>query len=414
MFRKWNGISEITLGEESEMLREKHILLGVTGGIAAYKSAELIRLFVKEGCHVKVIMTKHAMEFITPMTLQTLSGNPVFLDMFSLVKDHDIAHIALAEEADVLVIAPATANIIGKMAAGLADNLLTTAALATKAPILICPAMNTNMYEHPIVLENMRKLAALGYHIMAAGTGELACKTEGAGRLPKVEDIIDEVQSILTPKDLDGERILVTAGPTREAFDPVRFITNYSSGKMGYALATAARRRGASVTLVSGPSALPVPRGVDFIPVSSAVEMREAVMECFETATMVIKAAAVADFRPSTRADEKIKKKGGPLILTLERNPDILAELGKIKKGRILIGFAMESENLEANATAKLKKKNLDLIIANDVKQSGAGFQTDTNIVKIFDREGGIEALPLMDKMEVADRILDRAKRLLK
>lgn len=407
-------ITEKSLGEESSMLKEKHILLGVAGGIAAYKSAELIRLFIKAGFQVKVIMTKHAGEFITPMTLQTLSGNPVYQDMFSLIRGHDIAHIALAEEADLLVIAPATANIIGKMAAGLADDLLTTVALATKAPILICPAMNTNMYENPIVQENMQKLAKRGCHIMAAATGELACKSEGSGRLPDVEDILDEVQSILTPKDLAGERVLVTAGPTREPFDPVRFISNYSSGKMGYALAIAAKRRGASVMLVSGPSVLPVPRGIDFIPVSSAVEMREAVMNRFKANTIIIKAAAVADFRPSTRADDKIKKKGEPLVLTLERNPDILAELGKIKGGRILIGFAMESEDLVVNATAKLKQKNLDLIIANDVKQSGAGFQTDTNIVKILDRKGGIEELPLMDKMEVAERILDRAKQFLK
>jgi phosphopantothenoylcysteine decarboxylase/phosphopantothenate--cysteine ligase len=396
------------------MLKGKHILLGVTGGIAAYKSAELIRLFIKAGCSVKVIMTRHAKEFITPLTLQTLSGNPVFMDMFSLIRDHDIAHIALAEEADVLVIAPATANIIGKMAAGLADDLLTTVALATKAPVLICPAMNTNMYENAVVQENMRKLANRRCHIMAAGEGELACKTEGWGRLPHIEDILDEVQYILTEKDLAGKRILVTAGPTREPFDPVRFITNYSSGKMGYALAIVARRRGAAVTLISGPTALLVPSGVDFIPVSSAVEMREAVMQHFKAADMVIKSAAVADFRPSTRADDKIKKKSGPLTLTLERNPDILAEIGKKKEGRILIGFAMESEDLVENAKAKLLKKNLDLIVANDVKQSGAGFQTDTNIVKILDRAGGIEELPLMDKMEVADRILDRAKRLFK
>jgi phosphopantothenoylcysteine decarboxylase/phosphopantothenate--cysteine ligase len=396
------------------MLKGKHILLGVTGGIAAYKSAELTRLFIKAGCSVKVIMTRHATEFITPLTLQTLSGNHVFMDMFSLIRDHDIAHIALAEEADVLVIAPATANIIGKMAAGLADDLLTTVALATKAPVLICPAMNTNMYENVVVRENIRKLASRRCHIMAAGEGELACKTDGWGRLPDPPDILDEVESLLTEKDLAGKRILVTAGPTREPFDPVRFITNYSSGKMGYALAIVARRRGAAVTLISGPTALPVPSGVDFIPVSSAVEMREAVMKHLQAADMVIKSAAVADFRPSMRADDKIKKKSGPLTLTLERNPDILAEIGKRKEGRILIGFAMESEDLVENAKAKLMKKNLDLIVANDVKQSGAGFQTDTNIVSILDRAGGIEELPLMDKMEVAGRILDRAKRLFK
>jgi phosphopantothenoylcysteine decarboxylase/phosphopantothenate--cysteine ligase len=249
---------------------------------------------------------------------------------------------------------------------------------------------------------------------MAPGTGELACKSEGWGRLPDLPDILEEAQSILTEKDLAGERILVTAGPTREPFDPVRFITNYSSGKMGYALAIVARRRGAAVTLISGPTSLPVPAGVDFIPVSSAMEMRDAVMKRLKDATIVIKSAAVADFRPSTQADAKIKKKGGALTLTLERNPDILAEIGKQKKGRILIGFAMESEDLVENAKAKLLTKNLDLIVANDLKQSGAGFQTDTNIVKILDRQGGIEALPLMEKMEVAGRILDRARRLLK
>lgn len=396
------------------MLKGKHILLGVTGGISAYKSAELIRLLVKEECSVKVIMTKHAGQFITPLTLQTLSGNPVFMDMFSLIRDHDIAHVALAEEADALIIAPATANIIGKMAAGMADDLLTTVALATRAPVMICPAMNPNMYGNTVVRENMRKLADRGCHIMAAAEGELACGTEGWGRLPEPQQIVDEVHALLTAKDLAGKRILVTAGPTREPFDPVRFITNYSSGKMGYALAIAARRRGASVTLISGPSALAVPSGVDFISVSSAVEMLEAVMKHLKEADVVIKSAAVADYRPSIRADAKIKKKSGPLSIALERNPDILAEVGKVKEGRILIGFAMESENLVENAKAKLLKKNLDLIVANDVNQSGAGFETDTNIVKILDRAGGIEELPLMDKMEVAGRILDRVRRLMK
>jgi phosphopantothenoylcysteine decarboxylase/phosphopantothenate--cysteine ligase len=395
------------------MLKGKHVLLGVTGGIAAYKSAELVRLFVKEGCLVKVIMTRHATAFITPLTLQTLSGNPVFLEMFSLLKEQDIAHIALAQEADIVVIAPATANVIGKMAAGLADDLLTTVVLAVKAPILICPAMNTNMYDNPIVRENMRKLADRGCRILPAAAGELACKSEGSGRLPDLADILEEVRSLLAEKDLAGVRVLVTAGPTREPFDPVRFITNYSSGKMGYALAVAAGRRGADVTLISGPSALTAPSGVNVIRVDTALEMHEAVLKHFETADVIIKAAAVADYRPSFRADQKIKKRGGALTLTLERNPDILAELGKIKGERILVGFAMESEDLVENAKTKLRKKNLDLIVANDVKQSGAGFQADTNIVKILDRAGGMEELPLMDKIEAADRILDRVKRLI-
>ena len=392
------------------MMKGKKILLAVTGGIAAYKSAELIRLFIKNDAQVKVLMTKNAQEFITPLTLQTLSSHPVYRETFSLIKDFDIAHIALAQEADILVIAPATANIIGKIAAGLADDLLTTVVMATKAPVLICPSMNTNMYENVIVRENIQKLTSRGYHMMEADSGELACKSEGVGRLPELSDIVEEVKSILTEKDLVGETVLVTAGPTREPLDPVRFITNYSSGKMGYALASRARRRGASVILISGPTVLSVPRGVTYVPVSTAVEMRHAVMKNLKQSTIVIKSAAVADYRPSVCADAKIKKKDGPWTLYLERNPDIIAEIGKKKKERILIGFAMESEDLIKNAKAKMLAKNMDLIVANDVKQKDAGFQSDTNIVKILDRDGGIEELPLMDKMDVADRILDRAK----
>jgi phosphopantothenoylcysteine decarboxylase/phosphopantothenate--cysteine ligase len=392
------------------MMKGKKILLAVTGGIAAYKSAELIRLFIKNDAQVKVLMTKNAQEFITPLTLQTLSSHPVYRETFSLIKDFDIAHIALAQEADILVIAPATANIIGKIAAGLADDLLTTVVMATKAPVLICPSMNTNMYENVIVRENIQKLTSRGYHMMEADSGELACKSEGVGRLPELSDIVEEVKSILTEKDLVGETVLVTAGPTREPLDPVRFITNYSSGKMGYALASRARRRGASVILISGPTVLSVPRGVTYVPVSTAVEMRHAVMKNLKQSTIVIKSAAVADYRPSVCADAKIKKKDGPWTLYLERNPDIIAEIGKKKKERILIGFAMESEDLIKNAKAKMLAKNMDLIVANDVKQKDAGFQSDTNIVKILDRDGGIEELPVMDKMDVADRILDRAK----
>jgi phosphopantothenoylcysteine decarboxylase/phosphopantothenate--cysteine ligase len=392
------------------MMKGKKILLAVTGGIAAYKSAELIRLFIKNDAQVKVLMTKNAQEFITPLTLQTLSSHPVYRETFSLIRDFDIAHIALAQEADILVIAPATANIIGKIAAGLADDLLTTVVMATKAPVLICPSMNTNMYENVIVRENIQKLTSRGYHMMEADSGELACKSEGVGRLPELSDIVEEVKSILTEKDLVGETVLVTAGPTREPLDPVRFITNYSSGKMGYALASRARRRGASVILISGPTVLSVPRGVTYVPVSTAVEMRHAVMKNLKQSTIIIKSAAVADYRPSVCADAKIKKKDGPWTLYLERNPDIIAEIGKKKKERILIGFAMESEDLIKNAKAKMLAKNMDLIVANDVKQKDAGFQSDTNIVKILDRDGGIEELPLMDKMDVADRILDRAK----
>jgi phosphopantothenoylcysteine decarboxylase/phosphopantothenate--cysteine ligase len=369
------------------MMKGKKILLAVTGGIAAYKSAELIRLFIKNDAQVKVLMTKNAQEFITPLTLQTLSSHPVYRETFSLIKD-----------------------FIGKIATGLADDLLTTVVMATKAPVLICPSMNTNMYENVIVRENIQKLTSRGYHMMEADSGELACKSEGVGRLPELSDIVEEVKSILTEKDLVGETVLVTAGPTREPLDPVRFITNYSSGKMGYALASRARRRGASVILISGPTVLSVPRGVTYVPVSTAVEMRHAVMKNLKQSTIVIKSAAVADYRPSVCADAKIKKKDGPWTLYLERNPDIIAEIGKKKKERILIGFALESEDLIKNAKAKMLTKNMDLIVANDVKQKDAGFQSDTNIVKILDRDGGIEELPLMDKIDVADRILDRAK----
>ena len=392
------------------MLKGKNVLLGMTGGIAAYKTGELIRECIRRGANVKVIMTDHAREFMTPMTVQTLSRNPVFTDMFSLIKDYDIAHISLAEYADIAVIAPATANVIGKIASGIADDLLTTVIMATKAPVLICPAMNVHMYENPIVQENIAKLGTLGYHFVAPGYGELACKVTGPGRLAEVPEIMEAIETTLTEKDLAGEQILVTAGPTREPFDPVRFISNHSSGKMGYALAAMAGRRGAQVTLISGPSTLPQPVGVRFISVGTAVEMRDTVMANLERATVVIKAAAVADYRPAEVSPQKIKKKEGPLTIKLVRNSDIISEVGKQKGSRILVGFAMESENLIENAKGKLLAKNMDLIIANDLTQAGAGFQTDTNIIKILDRDGGIEELPIMDKTEAADHILDRIR----
>ncbi|HET6461852.1 MAG TPA: bifunctional phosphopantothenoylcysteine decarboxylase/phosphopantothenate--cysteine ligase CoaBC [Syntrophales bacterium] len=394
------------------MLKDKKIVLGITGGIAAYKSAELTREFVKKEAFVRVIMTKNAAEFITPLTLQTLSGHPVFMEMFAPLPDFDMAHISLAEYADIIVIAPATANIIGKIASGVADDILTTTVIATRAPVLICPAMNVNMYNNAIVKKNISKLTVGGYHFMVPGYGELACKAEGYGRLSDIPDIVEEVESILTPKDLKGENILVTAGPTREPFDPVRYVSNYSSGKMGYAVAIVAKRRGANVTLISGPTALPTPRDMSFIPVASAVEMRDAVMDHLDSSTVVIKAAAVADYRPSSPAARKIKK-GTGLDLHLERNPDIILEVGRKKGNRILVGFAVETENLVENATMKLKKKNMDIIVGNDVTQVGAGFGYDTNIIKIIDADGKIESVPLMGKIEVADRILDRVKRVI-
>jgi phosphopantothenoylcysteine decarboxylase/phosphopantothenate--cysteine ligase len=391
------------------MTEGKRVVLGITGGIAAYKAAELTRALVKKGVSVKVIMTGHAQEFITPLTLQVLSGSPVFSDMFSQ-EYYDMNHISLAEYGDVLVVAPATANVIGKMAAGIADDLLSTVIMATKAPIIVCPAMNDNMYNHPVVQDNMAKLKKHGVRFVTPGYGELACKTEGVGRLADIAAIVEAIESAWTDKDLCGERILITAGPTREPFDPVRFITNYSSGKMGYALATMAARRGAEVILVSGPSLLPVPAGITFLSVASALEMRDAVMNNLAGTTAIIKAAAVADYRPAVLSDAKIKKKKGPLTIKLERNHDIIAEIGTKKENRVLVGFAMESEDLVANARSKLLGKNMDLIVANDLHQSGAGFQCDTNIIKILDPQGGVEEVPLMDKMDIANRILDRVK----
>ena len=390
------------------MLKDKNIVLGITGGIAAYKAAELTREFIKRGAKVKVIMTENAAMFIGPLTLQTLSCNPVYSDMFSLAGDSEIPHISLAQTADIIVVVPATANIIGKIASGITDDLLSTTIIATKAPVLICPAMNSNMYDNPILRFNIDKLVSLGYLFVNAGYGELACKSQGSGRLPDPGDIAEEVEVLLTEKDLEGHRVLITAGPTRESFDPVRYISNHSSGKMGYALAIMARRRGADVTLISGPTSLSIPVGVKFTGVSSAEEMREAVMECLEDSTVIIKAAAVADYRPSVASDSKIKKKDGALDVRLERTPDIISEVSSRKGSRVLVGFAMETENLVENAKDKMIARDMDLIVANELGLPGSGFQHDTNIVKIIDKSGNIEELPLMNKKDVADRILDR------
>ena len=396
------------------MLKNSKVVLGITGGIAAYKAADLARCLIRKGAQVKVVMTENSKEFITPLTMQTLSGNPVYSDLFSLLERSEIGHIALAEYADIVIVAPATANVIGKVAAGLADDLLTTTIMATKAPVLFCPAMNTNMYANEIVKSNIVKLAYEGYYFVEPASGELACGAWGSGRLAEIDDIIEEAESILSKKDLKGEKILVTAGPTREPFDPVRFISNYSSGKMGYAIAAMGQRRGAEVTLVSGPCSIPAPQGVKCINVSSALEMRNAVMENLAGSTIIIKAAAVADYRPARASSSKIKKKKGPLSIDLERNPDIIGEVGKSKGHRVLIGFAMETENLVENARGKLVAKNMDLIVANDLSRADAGFQADTNLVKIIDRQGKVEELPLMEKTEVANRILDKALKLRK
>ena len=390
------------------MLKGKKIVLGVSGGIAVYKAVELLRLLIKAEADVQVIMTRNAQEFVMPLTFQTLSGNPVHTELFSLYQEREIGHISLADRADLFILAPATANLIGKIAQGLADDLLTTSVMATKAPVLIVPAMNSNMYKNPFYQRNEKILAENGYHVLEPATGFLACGWEGQGKLPDPEVIFEAAVSVLSPKDLVGCRILVTAGPTREEIDPVRYVSNYSSGKMGFAIAAAARQRGAQVVLVSGPSTLTVPSGVRCVPVCSAQEMHDAVFEQIEDVDVVIKAAAVADYRPAEHSVQKMKKTTDTLILQLEKTPDILAELGQRKEERILIGFAAETERLLAHAAEKLQKKNLDLIVANDITRPGAGFDVDTNVVRFLHADGKIEKFEMMRKDEVAHHLLNR------
>ena len=379
----------------------------MTGGIACYKAVELVRLMVKDGLAVQVVMTRGAMEFVRPLTFQTLSGRPVLSETFDLTQESEIGHINVADSADLFVIAPATANIIGKIGAGIADDLLTTILMATQAPVLVAPAMNIHMYANPILQENLRKLRQVGYYLVEPEDGYLACGYEGKGRLPDPEKILEVIHGLLRKRDLTDEKILITAGPSREPLDPVRYISNRSSGKMGYALARAALRRGAEVVLVSGPTGLEAPAGARVIAVTTAQEMRAAALSEFPHCTTVIMAAAVADYRPVQAADKKIKKGPGPLELFLEPNPDILKELGAMKDGRFLVGFAAETEDLTTNAQKKLDGKNLDMIVANDVTLEGSGFDGDTNITAILDRSGAARALPLMTKDELADRILD-------
>jgi phosphopantothenoylcysteine decarboxylase/phosphopantothenate--cysteine ligase len=383
------------------------IILGVTGGIACYKAVELVRLLVKADFKVRVIMTRGAMEFVTPLTFQTLSGHPVATETFDLTQESEIGHINLADNADLFVIAPATANVIGKIASGIADDLLTTVLMATQAPVLISPAMNIHMYENPILQENLRKLRRIGYHIMEPADGYLACGYEGKGRLPDPEKILEEIEGLLKKKDLSGEKLLITAGPNREPLDPVRYISNRSSGKMGYALARAAVRRGAEVALVSGPTALEPPVGVRLIAVITAADMHEAILKEYGQCTAVIMAAAVSDYHAASVAEKKIKRGKGPIELRLEPNPDILKELGQNKHGKWLIGFAAETEDLTANAQTKMREKNLDIVIANNVAETGSGFDGDTNIATIVDRTGVTRALPMMSKDDLADRIYD-------
>ena len=390
------------------MLQGKTIVLGVSGGIAAYKAVELVRLFTKAGATVQVIMTKAATEFVGPLTFQTLSGNPVHQQLFNLIEEQEIGHISLAERADLFVIAPATANVIGKIANGIADDLLTTAVMATRAPVLIVPAMNVNMFRNPLYKANEERLRTLGYRFVAPVTGMLACGWQGEGKMQDPAVILEEAVALLAPDDLAGETVLVTAGPTREEIDPVRFISNHSSGKMGYAIARAAWRRGARVILVSGPTCLPDPWGPETVRVSTAAQMLEAVQARLKESSIVIKAAAVADYRPKERSEAKVKKHAGQMTLEMERNPDILAEVGRQKDGRLVIGFAAETEDLLVNARRKLQEKNLDLIVANDVGQPGAGFDVETNIVRLLFPDGSVEEPGIMPKEELAGLILDR------
>ncbi|SCM80043.1 fused 4'-phosphopantothenoylcysteine decarboxylase; phosphopantothenoylcysteine synthetase, FMN-binding [uncultured Sporomusa sp.] len=385
------------------------IVIGVAGGIAAYKAVEIVSRLKKAGYTVYVIMTKAATEFVTPLTFREISGNPVVADMWEEPKTWNVQHIALASRADLFLIAPATANIIGKIANGIADDMLTTTVMATKAPVILAPAMNTNMYLNPITQQNLNKLAGLGYHIVEPASGILACGVDGPGRLPEPADIVKKVKSLLQGnRDLAGKRVLVTAAGTREPIDPVRYIGNHSSGKMGYALAEAAAARGAEVILVSGPSSLACPAGITVTKVETAAQMREAVLAEFDTVDVVIKAAAVADYRPETAADQKIKKTGNTLTLSMIKNPDILRELGERKKHQLLIGFAAETQELLSHAQEKLIKKNLDMIVANDVTLPGAGFNTDTNIVRVIHKNGQIEELPQLTKRQVAEILIDK------
>ena len=395
------------------------VAVGVTGGVAAYKAAELVRRLQQEGIEVEVVMTRHAQEFIAPLTFAAITGKKVITDMFAAADsapanvESAIEHIAVAQRIDALVIAPATANHIAKMAQGIADDFLTTLYLATTAPVIVAPAMNVNMWEHAATQANLEILRARGVRIVAPDEGYLACGMVGAGRLAGTEAIAREVCGALGVRhDFQGETILVTAGPTCEDIDPVRFLTNRSSGKMGYAIADAAARRGARVILVSGPVSLVAPAGVELVRVRTAEEMRGAVLENFGAATVVIMAAAVADYRAAKVAPEKLRRERDKLSLELEATPDILAELGRNKGERLLIGFAAETGDVKESARRKLEKKSADMIVANDVSEPGAGFDGDTNIVTMFFADGREQRLPKMSKFDVAVRILDEAARL--
>ena len=390
------------------MLKGKTVVLGVTGSIAAYKIAYLASALVKLHADVNVIMTQNATNFINPITFETLTSHKCLVDTFDRNFQYNVEHVALAKRADIFMVAPASANVIGKMANGIADDMLTTTILAAKCPKLVSPAMNTNMYTNQIVQDNLEKLKHYGFEIIDPANGYLACGDTGAGKMPEPETLLQYIlRELASEKDLAGKRVLITAGPTQEKIDPVRYITNHSTGKMGYALAECCMRRGAEVTLVSGPVAIQPPMFVDVVPVTSAEDMAREVKTRADSQDIIIKAAAVADYRPVNPADEKIKKKDGDSSIELERTEDILKYLGEHRKqGQFICGFSMETEHMVENSTAKLDKKNVDMIVANNLKVSGAGFGTDTNIVTLITRAGAKE-LPIMSKSEVADAIMD-------
>lgn len=390
-------------------MKKQHIVVGVTGGIAAYKTLEVISQLKKKDFDISVIMTKNACEFVTPLSFQTLSQNYTITDTFESPKEWDVKHISLAKKADLFLVAPASANIIGKVAHGIADDMLSTTIMATKAPVVFAPAMNTNMYENPIVQENIALLKKKGYYFIEPDTGRLACGDMGKGKMASPDHIVSYIINHLNSlQDLNSLNILITAGPTVEAIDPMRYITNHSSGKMGYALASAAKKRGANVKLISGPSHLPKPEGVEYIGITTAMEMYERVNEHFDWCDIVIKSAAVADYRPASISKNKLKKSDCTLILELVRNPDILKELGQKKGKKILVGFAAETENLQEYAKEKLVSKNLDLIVANNLIEEGSGFKGDTNIATIIKKDGDIIHLEKMSKVELSNIILDQ------
>ena len=399
---------------QSDLLSGKRILLGVTGSIAAYKAADILRRLNERGAEVRVAMTKHATQFVSRLTLETLSGKPVLCDEFANAEWTAIGHIDVTNGLDAALIAPATANIIGKIASGIADDSLTSALMALGCPLLIAPAMNERMYCNAVLQRNIASLKDLGVRFIDPGTGSLACGVTGQGRLADTDRIVGELTSLFLSKDLSGRRMLVTAGPTREAVDAVRFMSNASSGKMGYALAMAARERGADVVLISGPTQLAHPYGVKVVPVVSAEEMRAAVLEQYHHSDIVVMAAAVSDFRPVGPSKRKIKKEEAPGILQLERTPDILKELGKSGGKQLLVGFAAETDDVERNALKKLTDKNLDMIVVNDLLREGSGFGSDTNAVTVFGRSGKRHELPTMPKSEIARSIVDSIVELVK